>query len=93
MQPIDLKARYSDTYRIQHEPAGFHEPGGRKDPWLYVISCRKLDIHVDSDTRLGLWWGSRKRLDPLCPKLELLQDATLKRSISSDRRTSPQWPG
>jgi hypothetical protein len=53
MQPIDLKARYGDTYRIQHDPAAFHEPGGRKDPRLYVIPCRRGHIYVHSDTRLG----------------------------------------
>jgi hypothetical protein len=72
--PIDLKTRYGHTYRIQHDPAAFHEPGGRKDPWLYVIPCRKGHIYVHSGTQLALWWNSRKWLDPICPELELYQD-------------------
>jgi len=74
LNAIDLKAHYGQTYRIAHDPAAFHEPGGRKDPWLYIIPCRKGHILPHSDTELALWWESSARLDRVCPALRLYQD-------------------
>jgi hypothetical protein len=77
--PINLHELFGARFRIEHDPAAFHEPGGRKDPWLYIIPCRKGNIYVHSDTRLALWWESRKRLDLACPELELYQDGDLEK--------------
>ncbi len=74
MKPINLKALFGHTYRISHDPAAYHEPGGRKDPWLYVIRCRKGEIYPHSDKLLALWWESSVRLDQKCPVLTLHLD-------------------
>jgi len=74
MKPIDLRKLAGTTYRLEHDESAFMEPGGRKDPWLYVIPCRKGHIYPHSDTLLALWWESTTRLDHKCPALELYQD-------------------
>ena len=74
MNPVNLKDIAEDTYRIQHDSAAFCEPGGRKNPWLYIIPCRKGHIHPHSATHLALWWESSARLDHKCSALTLYLD-------------------
>jgi hypothetical protein len=74
MNPINLKELAGNTYKLSHDPAAKQEPGGRKDPWLCIIPCRKGHIYPHSDKLLALWWESTTRLDLRCPALELYQD-------------------
>ena len=74
MKPTDLRELAGSIYRISHDPAAFHEPGGRKNPWLYIIPCRKGRIYPHSDTMLALWWESSARLDLKCSALTLYLD-------------------
>jgi hypothetical protein len=74
MKPIDLRDLAGSIYRLNHDESAFHEPGGRKNPWLFVIPCRKGHIYPHSDTHLALWWESTTRLDKSHPVLELYQD-------------------
>lgn len=59
---------------IQYDPAACHESGGRRDPWLYIIACRKGHMQAHSDTSLPQWWDSRKRLKLKCHAMNLYQD-------------------
>ena len=72
--PIDLRERFGSRYRIERDPAAKDEPGGRKDPWFYVIPCRKGHIYPHSFDRLALWWESSARLDRQCLALTLYPD-------------------
>ena len=74
MKPVNLKERFGDSYRIEHDPAASHEPGGRKNPWYHTIPCRNGHIYPHSDKLLALWWESSTRLDRQCPALTLYQD-------------------
>ena len=73
-QPVDLRERFGGTYRIEHDPAAIHEPGGRKNPWYFTIPCRNGHIYPHSDRLLALWWESSVRLDVKCPALRLHLD-------------------
>ena len=74
MNPPDLRALFGSRYRIAYDPAASDEPGGRKDPWLYIIPCRKGHIYPHSSDRLALWWESKARLDRQCPALTMHLD-------------------
>lgn len=74
MKPIDLRKQYGKTYRIEHDPAALHERAGKKNPWLFIIPCRKGHIFPHSNKHLALWWESSARLDVKTPALKLYQD-------------------
>lgn len=59
MDPIDLKARFGDRYKIAHDEAADHEAGGRHNPWLYQIPCRCGHIYPYSDNLLAVYCDRR----------------------------------
>lgn len=92
-KPIDLKSLCGQTYRIQHDPASIHEPGGRKDPWLYVIPCRRGHIYPHSASKLALWWESTARMDFRYPFLTLCQDGDEEKTYLFNPEDLPKAAG
>lgn len=45
MNCIDLRQQFGSRYRIGHDPAAKHEPGGMNDPWLYTIPCKYGEVY------------------------------------------------
>lgn len=74
MKPINLRTKFGKTYRIEHDPAAKYERAGKKNPWLFIIPCRKGHIYPHSDKLLALWWESSARLDTKNPALKLYLD-------------------
>ncbi len=61
MRPIDFKNLFGDRYRITLDPAAKFEPGGRHDPWQYVLPCRYGEIYPFDDRLLAVMVvGGRK---------------------------------
>jgi len=71
---INLKLDYGVKYRVGHDPAALMEPGGRKDPWLFTISCSNGHIYPHSAEELTYWQNGGRRLDGKYPFLRIYQD-------------------
>jgi len=71
---INLKEQFRKQYRIGHDPAAKHEPGGMADPWLYTIPCKYGEIYPYGGERLALHCqGStmRQTIKRRFPKFEI----------------------
>jgi hypothetical protein len=55
MNPLNLNELYGKRYRIKHDPAAELEPGGKRDPWLFIIPCKYGHIYPHSDRLLAVW--------------------------------------
>lgn len=76
MDPIDLKARFGDRYRIGHDEAAEHETGGKQDPWFCLIPCRHGQIYPHSDGRLAVFCDRPRQFGKLAaiPGVEMSQE-------------------
>jgi len=74
MTCVNLKERFGKKYRIGHDPAAKHEPGGMSDPWMFTIRCQFGEIYPYGGEKLAFHCtGSivRQKIKEAFPDMEI----------------------